>query len=179
MKAKYFLIGIALLIATPAFAAGGQGTNYVGLQYALVTYDEEGFDDVEPTALVGRLGHFVTDNVAVEGRIGFGLQDDEVEVDLGFLGTVDVEVEIEHIFGIYAAIHSSSTSDIAVYGILGYSQGEVEASALGVEASEDESGFSYGFGLNIKKFNIEYMSYLDEDDFEVTAISLGFVHQFD
>ena len=178
MKAKYSFIVILLLISAPVYA-GGQGTNYIGLQYALVTYEEEGFDDVEPTALVGRLGHFVTDNVAVEGRLGFGVQDDEVEVDLGFLGTVDVEVEIEHLFGIYAAIHSSSTSDISVYGLLGFSQGELEASALGEEVSEDESGFSYGFGLNIHKFNIEYMSYLDEDDFEVTAISLGFVHQFD
>ena len=178
MKAKYFLIGVLLLVGSPVYAAG-QGTNYVGVQYAIVTYDEEGFDDVEPTALVGRLGHFLNDNVAIEGRIGFGLEDDEVEVDLGFLGTVDVEVEVEHLFGIYAAIHSSSSSDISVYGIIGFTQGELEASALGVDVSEDDSGLSYGLGFNIHKFNIEYMSYLDEDEFEVTAISLGFVHQFD
>ena len=178
MKAKYWFTGIVFLMGSPAYAAG-QGSSYVGAQYALVTYDEEGFDDVEPTALVGRLGHFVNDNVAIEGRIGLGLQDDEVEVDLGFLGTVDVEVEVENLFGIYAAIHSSSSSDTSFYGIFGFTQGELEASALGIDVSEDESGFSYGFGLNINKFNIEYMSYLDEDDFEVTAISLGFVNEFD
>ena len=178
MKAKYLLIGIVFLVGSPVYAAG-QGTNYAGVQYAVVTYDEEGIDDVEPTALVGRIGHFVNDNVAIEGRIGVGLQDDEVEVDLGIFGTVDVEVEVEHLFGIYAAIHSSSSSDISVYGIIGYTQGELEASAGGFDASEDDSGLSYGLGLNIYKFNIEYMSYLDEDEFEVTAISLGFVTQFD
>ena len=178
MNAKYWLIGIVFLMGSPVYAAG-EGTNYFGVGYALVTYDEEGFDDAEPTALGVKVGHFLNDNVAIEGRIGFGLQDDEVEVDLGFLGTVDVEIEVENLFGIYAAVHSSSSSDTSFYGIFGFSQGELEASALGIDVSEDESGFSYGFGLNIKKFNIEYMSYLDEDDFEVTAISLGFVNEFD
>ena len=178
MNTKYWLIGIVFVMSSPAYAAG-QGTNYAGAQYVLVTYDEEGFDDVEPTALVGRVGYFLNDNVAIEGRIGFGLQDDEVELDLGFLGTVDVDFEVENLFGIYAAIHSSGSSDTSFYGIFGFSQGELEASALGIDVSEDESGFSYGFGLNINKFNIEYMSYLDEDDFEVTAISLGFVTEFD
>ena len=178
MKAIYCLIGIAFLIGSPAYGAG-QGTSYIGVQYAVVTYDEEDFGDFEPTALIGKIGHFLNDNVAIEGRIGFGLDEDEDEVDFGFLGSVDVEIEVENLFGIYAAIHSSSTSDTSFYGILGFSQGELEASALGIDVSEDESGFSYGVGLNIHKFNIEYMSNLDEDDFEVTAISLGFVTGFD
>ena len=69
-------------------------------------------------------------------------------------------------------------SDASFYGVIGFSQGEIEGSAFGITVSEDESGLSYGFGVNIKSFNIEYMSYLDEDDFDATAISLGYVTQF-
>ena len=171
---KIAFVVVALLVGySSSLWAAGQGEKYGGLQYALVTYDEEGLDDVEPTALVGKLGVFVNDNVAIEGRIGFGLQDDTVDI-----GPFEVDFEVDSLLGIYGVLYSSMESDTAFYGVLGYTQGELEGSAFGVTVSEDESGLSYGFGVNFGAFNLEYMSYLDEDDFEATAISLGFVTRF-
>lgn len=159
---------IAMLFA-PASYAAKQGSNYVGVQYALVEIDFDGIGDVEPTALVGKIGHFLTDNVAFEGRLGIGLQDDDI---------LGVDVEVDSIFGIYGVFHASSTSDTTFYGVLGYSDAEAEFSGPGGSAEGDESSISFGFGANIGKLNIEYMSYIDEDDTDATAISFGFVTQF-
>ncbi len=171
---KNILLVIALVFSYSSISfAASEGDTYGGLQYALVTYDEDGFDEAEPTALVGRYGQFVNDSVSIEGRIGFGLSDDSVDV-----GAFDIDIEVNHLFGIYGVFHANSNSDTSVYGVLGFTQGELEGSAMGISVSEDDSGLSYGFGVNIKSFNIEYMSYIDEDDYDVTAISLGFATQF-
>jgi len=52
------------------------------------------------------------------------------------------------------------------------------ASVPGFSITEDDSGLSYGFGVDIKSFNIEYMLYLDEDFYEVSAISFGYNSYF-
>ena len=172
MKHILLVITLAFFYSSPSIAAS-KGESYGGLQYALVTYDEDGFDEVEPTALVGRYGHFVSDYVAIEGRIGFGLQDDTVDA-----GAFDIDIEVDSLYGVYGVFHTSSSSDTNFYGVLGFTRGELEGSAFGLTVSEDDSGLSYGFGVNIKWFNIEYMHYLDDDDWDATAISLGFTTEF-
>jgi outer membrane immunogenic protein len=172
MKKILFTIILAVVYSSPLFAAG-EGSKYVGLQYGLFTYDEDGIDEAEPTALVARIGAFVNDNVAIEGRFGFGLQDDTVNVF-----NTDVDVEIDNLFGVYGVFHATSNSDASVYGVLGFSKGELSASVGDDSISEDDSGFSYGFGVNIQSFNVEYMRYLDEDTYKVSAISFGFVSEF-
>jgi len=101
MKKILLVVTLAFFYSSISFAAS-EGDTYVGVQYGLFTYDEVGFPDVEPTALVGRYGRFINDNVAVEGRFGFGLQDDTV---------LGVDVEIDTFFGVYGVFHISSNSD--------------------------------------------------------------------
>jgi outer membrane immunogenic protein len=173
MKTLLAVIAVALFYVAPLHAEE-KDTNYWGAQYALVTYDESGFDEAEPTALVLRLGRFVTENISIEGRLGFGLEDDEVDV-----GPFDVEIEVDKVYGIYGVFHTSGSDDTNVYGVLGFTKGELEATALGATFEGDDSGLSYGIGANFRGFNIEYMSYLDEDDYDVTAISLGYRRMFD
>ncbi len=156
-------------IALPAFAAEPGGL-YGGLQYAQVTYDEDDFDELEPTALVGRIGSFVTDNVSIEGRIGTGLEEDDIDLFIPGFGRVEAEVEVESLYGFYLAVHSDPSRQASVYGILGVSRAELEVSALGVSVDDDDSGLSYGIGLNFGYFNVEYMSYLDDDDYDATAL---------
>ena len=164
MKNKMLVITLALFYSSISFAAS-EGDSYGGFQYGLVTYSENGFPDAEPTALVGRYGTFVNDNVAVEGRFGFGLQDDTV---------FGIDVEVDTFFGIYGVFHASSNSDTSFYGVLGFTKGELTFSVPGFSISEDDSGLSYGFGVDINSFNIEYMLYMDETDFDVSAISFGY-----
>jgi len=97
------------------------------------------------------------------------LQDDTV---------LGVDVEIDTFFGVYGVFHISSNSDTSFYGVLGFTKGELTASVPGFSITEDDSGLSYGFGVDIKSFNIEYMLYLDEDFYEVSAISFGYNSYF-
>lgn len=161
-----FLITI---LFTPVLYASNAGSNYGGLQYSLVNVDLNGIGDVDPTALVGKLGHFINDNVAIEGRLGTGLQDDDI---------FGVDLDIERLIGIYGVFHASSNSETTFYGVLGYTDAEADFSGPGGSAEGDESSFSFGFGANIGGLNIEYMSYIDEDDSDSTAISIGYVTRF-
>lgn len=178
MKIIVAIAGILLSCAYYAHAAE-EGDLYGGLQYAMITYDEEGFADVEPTALVGRIGRFVNHNLAIEGRLAVGLQDDDIDITIPGFGTFEAEVEVDNLYGFYVVLHSDTRKKNSFYGILGVSEGELEVSIDGFSVDGDESGLSYGVGVNIGNINIEYMSYLDEDDFEATALSLGFISQFD
>lgn len=175
----YSLTLILSAAATLPAMAAQDGQLYAGLQYALVTYDEEGFDEVEPTALVGKFGRFVNDNISIEGRLGIGLADDDIDVTIPGLGTFEAEVEVDMLYGAYLVAHSDKTGNLNFYGVIGVSKGELEVSIGPVSADGDESGLSYGAGINIGGLNIEYMSYLDEDDFDATAISIGYVTTFD
>ena len=44
--------------------------------------------------------------------------------------------------------------------------------------SRSDSEFSYGFGVNNSSYNIEYMMYMDEENYGVTAFSVGFISEF-
>ncbi|NNE63357.1 MAG: porin family protein [Gammaproteobacteria bacterium] len=168
-----------LLVALLAFTYGSnsfaasEGDTYGGIQYSQVTYEVDDIDDLEPTALVGRYGQFIGENVAVEGRIGFGLRDDSVDV----LGA-DFDLEVDTLLGIYYLFHAPGNSDTSVYGVLGFTRGRISVSLLDESESGSDGSLSYGVGVNIQSFNIEYMLYLDEDDYEVSAISLGYIYRF-
>jgi hypothetical protein len=44
--------------------------------------------------------------------------------------------------------------------------------------SSNDSDLSFGFGIDNKLFNIEYMMYVDEGNYEISAISLGYISEF-
>ena len=95
------------------------------------------------------------------------------------IGPFDVDLEVENLYGVYAVFHSDDSNAAQVYGVLGITKGELKVEGPGFSAEEDDSGLSYGIGVNVGAFNLEYMSYLDEDDYDVTAISLGYIAEFD
>lgn len=61
----------------------------------------------------------------------------------------------------------------------GYTRVELEAEALGTTVDDDESGASLGFGINLGPFTVEYTRYLDDDDYDVSAINAGYIHYSD
>ena len=74
-----------------------------------------------------------------------------------------------------------TTGSAAIYGMVGASIINATTTGIGdAEFSypEDVFPWSFGFGVNFGKvegmqFNLEYMSYLDTDDFSYEAVSLG------
>lgn len=178
MKLKYLITAIAAtLVSTPVFATDA-GEGYVGGQFSRATYEVSGVDDdVSPSAVIGRLGYFVVDNFAVEGRLGFGVGDDSA---------FGADFEIDSIAGLYGVGHLPLGDVVSVYAIAGFSRGEATVSGRGVGGgsySDDDTDFSYGVGLQAKfaptlSGHVEYMSYLDKSDYEITAIGLGLNYHF-
>lgn len=164
---------LALMASTPTLADKA-GETYLGGQFSQITYDEDGISEVEPTAIVGRLGYFVADHFAIETRLGFGIADDTVNVS-GW----DVDVEVDSMIGFYGLGNLPITDMFSVYALAGLTRGELTASVDGGgSATMDDSGFSYGAGIQAR-FNrsvsahLEYMSYLDESDYSVTGLAVG------
>lgn len=164
-------------LATPALAID-QGEKYIGGGLSLITYDEDGFEEATPTALVGRLGYGIVDNIAIEGRFGFGLTDDSVNV----LGT-DVDVDVDQVAGVYGIGHLPIADRFSLYGLAGFTYGEVSASALGLSVEGDETDFSYGFGgefdLSEKLSGfVEWVRYFDDSNYKVSGITSGVNYRF-
>lgn len=179
MKLKISAILLAGLISSPAFA-GDAGTSYIGLQYAQTSYEDDANVEVDPSALVGRFGYFVTDYFSLETRAGFGIGDDEAEWD-GY--STGVNVEIDYLFGAYGVGHLPINDMLSVYALAGFTQGEFTAEAGPYSYSDDDSGFSYGIGGQANftpavAATVEYTSYLDKSDYEISAISAGLNYQF-
>ena len=178
MKNKFALsaVSAALLLSSNQALAFDTGNSYVGAQYAMFTYSESGIPDFDPTGLIIRGGYFFNKHFSLEGRLGFGIGDDQQDV-FGF----PVKVEIDNMFGIYGVGHLPVSERVDLYGVIGYSQGEATATVVGIPgatASDDDSDLSFGVGADFlitDKFslNIEYMSYLSKSEFDTDALSLG------
>ena len=154
-----------------------QETIYTGIQGAQFIY-EDNLTGIEgkPPALVLRLGGYLEGGTAIEARFGFGLEgyNDTVNVSPG----VDVDFDVENFFGLYGLYHIGWGSNASLYGLLGVTNGEVKLTTLGVSTDNRETNLSYGIGLNIARLNFEIVRYFHDDDFDVTAISFGFVSKF-
>lgn len=178
-KMKYFSTAALVIgMATTSLAyAGQQGDSYGGLNLALGTYSEDGFEDFNPKALVGRFGKFTSDNLAVEGRLGFGMGGDSQEIS-----GIDLELEVNNLFGIYTAAHAPLNANSSVYGILGLTRGKlsatVESNGFNSTVEEADTSLSFGFGLTLgdtegAKANLEFMRYMNTSEYTYDAIGLG------
>lgn len=164
---------IVLALVTPAANAG----MYAGANFSIVEYEESGLDSVEPTALVLRLGNEFTPNLALEARLGIGLSDDSVNV----FGTT-VDVEVDQFVGVYGRA-IAPLGAVSLYGLIGYTDGELTASANGVSISADDSDLSYGVGADFvlnktSAVNVEWARLLSTSDYDVTALSVGYRYNF-
>ena len=171
-------IGAVILVASIAGNVySAEGDVYLGIQYSMVTLSDAGIPDFEPAVLVVRYGKFTSDNISVEGRLGTGLSDDTQDI-----GGLDVSIDIDHMVGVYGAYYSgTSSSTTRVYGILGITQGELTATIPGFvgSISDDDSDISYGLGVNFEigenaVINLEYMSYMEIEGTDLTAIAIGY-----
>ena len=187
MKNQLISITLAgsLCLVTGNGIAATEGENYFGLQYGYGNYDEDGISETyEPTMLIGRFGRFITPVFAIEGRLGTGLDDDTHNLP-GF-GDRDATLEIDSMFGIYGAAHLNMTESSSIYGVLGVSKVEGTASLPdfpGLESTENNSSVSYGVGADIGigdrwALNVEYIRYLDKDDFDFDVGSVGASFKF-
>ena len=189
MKNKIVLIVLAstLLFFARAGMTELDNENYIGIQYGIGQYSEDGISqEFNPTVLIGRIGHYFHPSISVEARMGSGLEDDtQFLPEFGASG-LDVALELDSMFGVYGVGHLNLTGSFSVYGVLGVSKVKGTASvpsSPGLKSSEDNSSVSYGVGANFDigsnlGLNVEYMRYLDKSEFDLDVIGLGVEFSF-
>lgn len=146
------------------------GDTYIGVQFGQSTAEIGGIDDIENTYGLVRFGGYVTSNIAIDFRYGDGIDDDTL---------MGVDFSIDRIFGLYALYHLPLSSSVSIYGLLGYTEADWKAEANGGLLLEEEDDISYGIGLDLGFINIEYVQVLDDSDFEVEVVSIGYTYHFE
>lgn len=174
------LIKHAALIAGATFALQSLALDtrpgfYVGAGVVDGKLEIDGVEgDADPTALFARGGYQFNDYLAAEARLGTGLDDDE------FHG---VKTEIDNFLGIYAKVGIPTPAGFYPYALVGLTRGELKASTRAFSSKEDEDDVSFGVGVDYWfnpqfSLGLEYMQYMDTDDFEFSGLSLGGNYKF-
>ncbi|NQZ69054.1 MAG: porin family protein, partial [Lentisphaeria bacterium] len=158
MKKSLVNLSMLMFLCTASVAvADNTGKMYFGAQYAISYFDESGLDEFNPTLFVARFGKYINDSVAIEARIGVGLEDDTVDIS-----TIDYTLELDTLYGLYAVVNFPLGDALSAYGLIGFTEADATFSASGLSGSADDDGLSYGVGLNWGSdvaLNLEYMEY--------------------
>ena len=173
------MIAACLVAASPVTARAETASSaYMGIQYAIgdASIDDQP-ESFSPTTLVARVGKYYRSHYSLEGRLAIPLQDDTATTSAG-----DTTVGLFGIFGAYGTARMTLLKRYSLYGIAGFSAVSWEVEVASVERSDTDVGFSYGAGIGIgfgrSALNIEYLSYLDETEFDLDAFSLGLTITF-
>ncbi|MBB3045792.1 hypothetical protein FHR99_000028 [Litorivivens lipolytica] len=161
---KMICFAAAGLIAAGASAQQSQPELYGSASYGLVETEVGSVDFDTPTLNLAFGGKF-NPNFALEGRLGFGVDDDTEN---------GVEVEIDNFMAIYAKPMLPVSDVITLYGLLGLAETEIDTNF----GNEDDDDISYGLGISARLNNGidlfgEYVSLYDDDDVEISGINLG------
>lgn len=165
-KLKFGLAASALLLALNVNAAE---PFYLGAQVNYINGDT-GYGDVNPMALSINGGYQLNPNIALEARIGVGVTDDTV---------IGVDVELDQYYAGYVVGSYPLSKEFSVYGMVGFSDVEITATANGRSASASDDGISYGLGgvynfNNNIGLNLEYVL-LAED---INSLNFGVTYKF-
>ena len=174
MKKTLLALSFATLASSMSFGdEAAQAGFYIGGSYAFLDTEVFG-EDLDLGALVFNGGYSFNEYIAVEGRIGTGVVDDD------FFG---IDVELNYLAGVYAKVGIPTGTIVYPYVVLGLTQVELEISGFGQSETDDDNDISYGIGANFEVSNnvgiyVEYMSWYDEDDIEITGFNLGANYKF-
>ena len=149
---------------------------YSGASYTFLEGDV--FDEnCDRDVMVLNGGYRFNEYFSAEGRIGFGVSDDDLE------GLLDIEVD--SILGVYGKFGIPTGTSFYPYAILGYSRVEIELSSslIGGSESDSDNDLSYGIGADFSisdnfSLNAEYMVWYDDDDIELSGLSIGAIYKF-
>ena len=133
-----FVIKTAAIAALALAAAGAQAQLYGELGYSALNVEGAG-SSIDLGALTGTLGYGVHENLAVEGMLAFGVQDDKIG---------GAKVELEHSYGLFAKPRIMLSPNFELFGRVGYGTTQIKADVAGFSATEDGESVNYGAGAN-------------------------------
>ena len=156
------VVAIAFVYSSTSLAAD-EDRVYEGFQYTLAPYHEDGYDAAKPAAWTGKNSLFTNENVTMD----LGKSDTGTGIGFG----------VGPLFGTYG-VYRTSNRDKSTYLVLGFTVDEMTMDETGTSDIRGDSGLSYGIGISKPSFNIEYMMSMDEGNYEISAIGLGFISEF-
>jgi hypothetical protein len=167
-----FVAAIALLYSSFSMAADeARATNRI--LNNLITYHEDGYDEKKPISWAGKYEQLTNVNLTTE-ELSTNDSPDRNRSDMEtYIGP-----GVSPLFGTYSVFRTRGKQVGSSYVALGFKFDELTRDGAETSYSSDESDLSFGFGVNNASFNIEYMMYVDEENYEISAISLGFVSAF-
>jgi hypothetical protein len=167
-----FVAVIAFLYSSSSMAADeARVTNRI--QNNLITYHEDGYDEKKPISWAGKYEQLTNVNLTTEEK-SINDSPDRNRSDMEtYIGP-----EVSPLFGTYSVFRTCGKQDGSSYLALGFNFDESTRDEAETSYNSDERDLSFGFGVNNSSFNIEYMMYVNEENYEITAISLGLISAF-
>lgn len=185
------LLAAALLLLTCVAIADDQDGLYIGGNWA--SLDANFFDDDKNSVTYRTIefygGYRLNSWLGVDGRIGFGLTNEDVSNNNDTIDDASddytYEDSIEHFEAIYYRPELSNQT-AKLYGLLGFANVSRKGSNFSNDTSDgskQDSGFSYGAGIGFvinKNFNVnfEYRSLLDQSGAEYSSMGGGIDFRF-
>lgn len=167
-----FVAAIALLYSSSAMASDDARTAS-RIQNYLITYHEDGYDEKKPISWAGNYEPLTNVNLTTE-EISIDESPDRNRIHKEtYIGP-----GVSPLFGTYSVFRTSGKQDGSSYVALGFNFDELTRNGAETSYGGDESDLSFGFGQDNSSFNIEYMMYVNEENYEISAISLGFTSAF-
>lgn len=164
-----------LLLLLPA-AAFGQDATYVGVSWFQWTYDEDFAEEASASTLRFSVGTDLNPNLGLETQFATG-GSDTVFVSVPGAGSGNVEVELDNSISLMLRPQTSG-EEFRAYGLVGFSMGQITATGPGGSFSDDDSGLSYGIGIESTVnestwLTVDYVNYLRDDAYTFDALSVG------
>ncbi|MEM9740427.1 MAG: porin family protein [Pseudomonadota bacterium] len=173
---------LSLLAAGVAGTAGAQSGSFYGdIGYTFQSIDTgiEGVDDIDIGAITGHGGYQFTPNLAAEGEISVGVQDEDFDLGAGAEGSVS----LNYLLGAYGRVQGNLTPQLQVFARAGIVNAELEAEADGLGSESDsETGAGYGVGAEymfdaVNGVRVDYTRY-DIEDLESDAFTIAYKRKF-
>jgi hypothetical protein len=156
------VVAIVFLYSSTSLAAD-EDRVYEGFQYTLAPYHEDGYDAAKPAAWTRKNSLFTNENVTMD------LGKSDIGTGIGF--------GVAPLFGTHGVFRTSNR-DRSTYLALGFTVDAATTDEAGASDIRGDSGLSYGIGISKPSFNIEYMMSIDEGNYKISAIGLGFISEF-
>ncbi len=161
-----------------ALADSTHGKRYAALDIGFYSIEVDNTDpspdfDADITHVTGRIGGYINDHLALEGRIGTGVTDDTSQ---------GVDFSMRYMLGTYLRAGAKVTDQIFPYVLLGFTRADFKAEGPFFSENNAETDTSYGVGVDLNlsglTLALEYANLVDKNDVAYEGFSIGLKSTF-
>lgn len=177
MKLTTLAAAAAAAVLPMSFAAATAHAEEGVQWYGEAGYTRGNFDDADLNIVHGRIGADITPHFGLEAEAATSLGDDSQTI-----GGVNVDVKMNYSVGAFV-VGRIPAGEGDLFARVGVVNAELEAKALGVTASDSDTGYAVGAGYRWfpnggqNGLRVEYTRY-EYDNEGANAFSIGYVRKF-